>query len=202
MIVIKPIVVIMKCLLWLFCFITAILVLFFLYSLNYFLEKFFDDLVLNGIQVLIIAFILKLLFLRIYKKFLKKKLESLKKDSQEVFVKKSKRIGMSILKTKKCHVINLVVDTFLVVLLAIVSVAEVKDLTFVSELMVNLGIEKGYTIASLSGVLVLTLILQYKTTLSNPKVECKREEEETALEEKNTEKIYAELVSLFKGKED
>jgi len=192
----------MKCLLWLFCFITAILVLFFLYSLNYFLEKFFDDLVLNGIQVLIIAFILKLLFLRIYKKFLKKKLESLKKDSQEVFVKKSKRIGMSILKTKKCHVINLVVDTFLVVLLAIVSVAEVKDLTFVSELMVNLGIEKGYTIASLSGVLVLTLILQYKTTLSNPKVECKREEEETALEEKNTEKIYAELVSLFKGKED
>jgi len=184
-----------KGLLWLFCFISAMLVLFFLYSLNYFLEKFFDDLVLNGIKGLIIAFALKILFMKLFGKVYKKKLESFKKES--------KRLGEGILKLKKVHIISLIVDTCLVSILFLLTLASRIDLSLISELMVNIGIEKNEAILAVSGVLVLTLILQYKTTLSDSKCEpdgySKSSDENS--KELRIREINDELIKLFNGGE-
>jgi len=182
----------LKMLLWLFCITVAGISLFFLYNLNYFLNRiFYDQFILNGIQVLIIAFLLKVIFMKLYMKIFKKKLDYLKKDG----IKKGRILKGEFMKTKKCHIVNLVADTFLVLILMLVSLSEILDLTVITEMLENFKVGKLETIASISGVLVLTLVLQYKTTLSNPKKETKQSD---IGESKCSEEIYKELICFLK----
>ena len=144
-----------------------------------------------------IAFILKLLFMKLFKKFFDKKLKTLRKDSQEVIIKK---IGGKFMKIKKCHVISLIVDTILVILLALVSTAEILGLTIISEVLYSFGLEGSYTIAALSGVLMITLGLQYKTTLSDYK--CEKPDGNSKSSDENSKElrireINDELIKLF-----
>jgi len=125
--------------------------------------------------------------MKLFSKVYKKKLASFRKES--------KRLGEGILKIKKIHIINLVVDTCLVSILFLLTLASKIDLSLISELLINIGIEKSEAILSVSLVLVLTLILQYKTTLSDAK--CEKKKEVKYEETEKAEQVFNELIELF-----